>query len=201
VPSLGWRIRAGALVALGALGVHDLRYLLEYRGHAAGELSLQGHGYLRFATPLIAGMAVLAAAAFAARLMRAYAEGDGAEGRALPSTRRIWALAGSLLIAVYACQEWTEGALAAGHPGGLTAPFSHGGWLALPLAVAIGLLIALALRGAAAAIAVAARGRARAPLGHGAALLSSVTHSVWAGPRESALARRLSPRAPPASAG
>lgn len=187
------------LVAAGALGVHDLRYLLAYRGGAGHELSLQGHGYLRLATPLIAGLVVLAAAAFAARVMRAYAAGDGGEPRPLPSTRRMWLLASALLIAVYSTQEWLEGELAAGHPGGLAAPYSHGGWIALPLALLIGLLIALALRGAAAAIAVAA-GSGGARLGRPvpSALLSSVSRSVWTARVQAPLARRLAPRAPPA---
>jgi len=200
VRSLGWRIRAGALVSLGALGVHDLRYLLAYGGDSSHELSMQGHAYLRFATPLIAGLVVLAAAAFAARLARAYASGDDRDGGPLASTRRVWLLASALLVSVYACQEWLEGALAQGHPGGLSAPFAHGGWLALPLAIVIGLLIALALRGAAAAIAVAARRRARLPLGSPQPLASPVARSVWRPASQGALARRLSPRAPPASA-
>jgi hypothetical protein len=199
VPSLGWRIRAGALIAIGALGVHDLRYLLTYHGHADQELALQGHAYLRFATPLIAGLVVLAAAAFATRLMRAYASGDGDEPRVLPTTSRIWALASGLLLSVYSTQEWMEGLLASGHPGGIAAPFSHGGWLALPLAIVIGLLIALLLRGAAAAIAVAAsKGRARLRPATPAQLPSSVARSVWSVPPRGALARRLAPRAPPA---
>jgi hypothetical protein len=198
VPSLGWRIRAGALIAVGALGVHDLRYVLAYHGHAGEELALQGHAYLRFATPLIAGLVVLAAAALAARVMRAYASGDGNEPRPLPSTSRMWALAAALLIGVYSTQEWVEGLLSSGHPGGIAAPFSHGGWVALPLALTIGLLIALLLRGAAAAIAVAAsKGRARLRQAAPAQLPSSVARSVWSAPKLSVLARRLAPRAPP----
>jgi hypothetical protein len=183
-------------MALGALGVHDLRYLLAYHGRAGEELSLQGHAYLRLVTPLVAGFLVLAMVAFAARLARAFADGR-AEGRALPGTRRVWMIASSLLVAVYCSQEWTEGVLAHGHPGGLGAPFGNGGWLALPLAVVIGLLIALALRGAAAAIAVAARRRAALPLGERSELLSPVARSVWSAPHDAPLARRLSPRAPP----
>lgn len=198
MPSLGWRIRAGALIAVGALGVHDLRYLLAYHGHASQELAVQGHAYLRLATPAIAGLLVLAAAAFAARVMRAYASGDG-ERRLLPSTPRLWALASALLIGVYSTQEWMEGLLSEGHAGGIGAPFSHGGWLALPLALLIGFLIALALRGAATAIAAAAaRGRARLRPLAPAQLPSPVAHSVWLAPSLGALARRLAPRAPPA---
>lgn len=186
------------LIAVGALGVHDLRYLLAYGGNAGHELSLQGHGYLRLATPLIAGLVVLAAAAFAARLMRAYAVGEDGERRKLPSTRRLWPMATALLVSVYATQEWLEGTLSEGHPGGIAAPFSHGGWIAVPLAIAIGLLVALALRGAAAAIAVAAaRGRNRLRYSGAAPLPSRVARSVWSAPPRGVLARRLAPRAPP----
>lgn len=191
-------MRAAALIAVGALGVHDLRYLLAYHGHAARELALQGHGYLRVVTPLVAGLVVLAGAAFAGRLMRAYAAGASGEPRGLPSTRRVWLAASALLISIYSVQEWLEGELASGHPGGFDAPYSHGGWLAVPLALAIGLLIALALRGAAVAIAVAAsRGqalRALAPV----QLPSRVSRSVRRARAQAPLARRLAPRAPPA---
>jgi hypothetical protein len=192
-------MRAGALIAVGALGVHDLRYLLAYHGHAGQELALQGHAYLRLATPVLAGLLVLAAAAFATRLMQAYADGEDGGTVRLPSTRRMWLCASALLVAVYSSQEWLEGLLAEGHPGGIGAPFSHGGWLAVPLALAIGLLIALALRGAATAIAVAAaRGRARVAPPAPAELPSRVASSVWTPARSARLARALAPRAPPA---
>jgi hypothetical protein len=188
------------LIAVGALGVHDLRYLLAYHGHAGHELAVQGHGYLHLATPLIAGALVLAAAAFTTRVLRAYERGDGDGPRPLPGTCRLWAFASVLLMSVYSSQEWLEGLLAQGHPGGLAAPFGHGGLLALPLAAVIGLLIALALRGAAAAIAVAAaRGRARLRSAEHSLSLP-VGRSVWSAPPQGALARRLAPRAPPAFA-
>src|SRR5436190_1603537 len=76
----------------------------------------------------------------------------------------------------------------------------HGGWLAIPLALLIGLVIALALRGAAAAIAVAAaHGRARLARPAASKLLPRVGRSVWSAPSPAPLARRLAPRAPPAS--
>ncbi len=187
------------LIALGALGVHDLRYLLAYGGNAGHELSLQGHGYLRFATPLIAGLVVLGASAFAARVMRAYITGDAGGTRALPSTRRLWLGASVLLVSVYATQEWLEGLLAEGHPGGLGAPFGHGGLVAIPLAFAIGLVVALALRGAASAIAVAAaRGRARLRPAAAGSLPLRISRSLFVPPRLAPLARHIAPRAPPA---
>jgi hypothetical protein len=198
VPSTGWRIRAGTLIAVGALGVHDLRYLIAYGGHAGHELSLQGHGYLRLATPLIAGLLVLLAAAFASRLLRAYSHGEG-EAAAPPSTRRLWLSASAILISVYTCQEWIEGQFAAGHPGGIGAAFAHGGWVAVPLALAIGLVIALVLRGAAAAVAIVVHRRARIRVAPARPLLATVIRSVWLPVSDGPLSRRLAPRAPPAS--
>jgi hypothetical protein len=199
VPSLGWRIRAGVLIAVGALGVHDLRYLIAYGGHAGQELSLQGHGYLRLATPLIAGLLVLAAAAFASRLAGAYARGHG-EAATPPPLSRMWAYAAAILISVYFCQEWVEGQLAQGHPAGVAAVFAHGGWVAVPLALFIGLLIALLLRGAAAAVAIAARRRTAIALRSLHPRLSPVARSVWVPVSHGALSRRLAPRAPPSTA-
>src|SRR3954466_9064812 len=102
--SLPVRIRAAALISVGALAVHDLRYLIAYRGGAAKELSLTGHGYLGDVTPLAMGALALAIAAFAWRLLN----GRGAEPQ-LPSTRHMWAFLTGVLVAIYGCQEWIEG--------------------------------------------------------------------------------------------
>ena len=72
--SLPRRIRAAALISVGALGVHDLRYLIAYHGSAAHELSATGHGYLKGVTPLLVGVLVLALANFAVRLLLGRAE-------------------------------------------------------------------------------------------------------------------------------
>ena len=61
-------------------------------------------------------------------------------------TARIWALCALLLLGLYCAQELTEGALAAGHAGGLAGVAGSGGWLALPLAIAVGGILALMLR-------------------------------------------------------
>jgi hypothetical protein len=188
------------LIALGALGVHDLRYLIAYHGHAGRELAMQGHGYLALATPVIAGLVVLAAAAFASRLAGAYTRGEGEPGAA-PPLRRLWAFASALLVLVFSCQEWIEGQLATGHPAGVAAVFGHGGWIAIPLAIAIGLLIALLLRGAQAAIAIAASRDCPLPAVRSPRLpLRSVATAVWAPVTQGALGSRLSPRAPPTRA-
>lgn len=187
------------LIALGALGVHDLRYLIAYRGHAGRELALQGHGYLALATPVIAGLVVLAAAAFASRLAGAYARGPHGLGAA-PSLSRLWAFAGALLILVFSCQEWIEGQLATGHPAGAAAVFGHGGWIAIPLAIAIGLLIALLLRGAEAAVEAAASRDCPLPSLQSLRLVRTLAESVWAPVTRAALGTALAPRAPPSRA-
>jgi hypothetical protein len=133
--------RTAALVALGALAVHQLRYLAAYGGNADQELSRQGHGYLTQALPVLVALAVAALAACVLRAALAGAEGDepSARRRALP-----YALA---IVIVFASQETIEGALFAGHAAGLAAIFAGGAWLALPLALLCGWACALLDRG------------------------------------------------------
>ena len=58
--------RAASLLSLGALAVHELRYLLAY-GHGATEaLAQQGHGYM---SDLAGALVVLALAALLATLL------------------------------------------------------------------------------------------------------------------------------------
>jgi hypothetical protein len=188
--SLPVRIRAAALISVGALAVHDLRYLLAYRGGAGEELSVTGHGYLGDVTPLAMGALALAIAAFAWRLLNPQVEAR------LPSTRRLWAFLSGVLITIYACQEWIEGQLSSGHPAGLAGIFGDGGWLALPLALVVALVIALLLRGAESAIAYAAAPRAPSWL-RPRPLLTLSAPSVWRPRVGDALARCLAPRGPP----
>jgi hypothetical protein len=188
--SLPVRIRAAALISVGALAVHDLRFLLAYRGGAAKELSVTGHGYLGDVTPLAMGALALAIAAFAWRLLHPHVE----ETR-LPSTRRMWAFVTGVLLAIYCSQEWIEGQLSPGHASGLAGVFDDGGWLAVPLAIVVALVIALLLRGAEAAIALAARPRPRWLRPRPLLTLSapSVRRPLAGG----TLARSLAPRGPP----
>lgn len=188
--SLPRRIRAAALISVGALGVHDLRYLIAYHGSAAHELSTTGHGYLKGVTPLVVGALVLVLANFAVRLLLGSAEPK------LPSLQRMWAFISAALVAIYICQEWIEGMVAAGHPAGVAGVMGQGGWVAVPLAVGIGLLIALALRGAERAIALAAAPRPR-PWLRPRPAVALVAPSVWRPSLGGTLARRLAPRGPP----
>jgi hypothetical protein len=191
--SLPVRIRAAALITVGALAVHDLRFLLAYRGGAGKELTVTGHGYLGDVKPLAMGVLALVIAAFAWRIVHP----NVGETR-LPSTRRMWVFFTGVLLAIYSSQEWIEGQLSPGHASGLAGIFGSGGWLALPLATAVALVIALLLRGAETAIARAATPRAPSWL-RPRPLLTLSAPSVWRPVKAHALARSLAPRGPPAA--
>jgi hypothetical protein len=134
--------RRASLLALGALALHQLRYALAYGDRTSAALASQGHSYLG---DLGAIVVAFAASLACARLLAAGFGRlrPGRSARALP--RAALALAAALL-AIFAAQELSEGALSAGHPGGLAAVAANGGWLALPLALVIGLAAALADR-------------------------------------------------------
>src|SRR5436190_1931943 len=120
--------RRASLLALGAFALHQLRYSIAYGGDASAELAKQGHSYLGDLAPTLVAVAlsVVLARLLAARLGRV---GEvRSRSRGLP--RQSFALAGAL-VAIFSAQELTEGALAAGHPGGLAAVAAAGGIVAL----------------------------------------------------------------------
>jgi hypothetical protein len=137
------RLRSCALLATGALGLHQLRYAFGYGADAEHAVATQGHAYLGPVTAVVLAAMVLALAMALHRL----ASGAAA---APPGRRllRLWAGAAGALVTIFSVQESIEGLVARGHPGGLAALVGHGGWIAGPLAAAIGLAIALVLRGA-----------------------------------------------------
>ena len=155
------RARTAALVALGALVVHQLRYLGAYGGDASSQLATQGHGYLGQLTPLAIAIAL---AAVAGCLVRAALTGRVGAGRGRAGATAVFTAA---ILATFAAQETVEGFLFAGHLDGLGAIFGGGGWLAVPLALALGLVAALLetglgrLESALAGLAAARRGRRR----------------------------------------
>jgi hypothetical protein len=146
------RLRAALLMPLAALAVHQGRYYLAFGAHTPARLLRDGHAYLGSVAPVAVLCAALAVGVLAGRLARAW-QGLGAgghpvvsTGRQSHSTVRIWALCALLLLGLYCAQELMEGALAAGHAGGLTGVAGSGGWLAVPLAIGVGGLLALMLR-------------------------------------------------------
>lgn len=187
-------LRATAALAVGAFALHQLRYVLGFGDAASQALATHGHGYLALVMPLIALAVAIAAGQFLAQLAQARTSGE-AGGRA-GRFGRVWVAATVVLFATYAGQELLEGAVSAGHPGGIEAVLAGGGWWAFPLAAVIGLLVALVMRGADACLASAAR-RYHAPARRTPArppLLAAVDLPV-ARP----IARNLAGRGPPAA--
>ena len=148
--------RTAALVALGALAVHQLRYLASYGGDSGHRLAEQGHGYLSDALPIVAGFALAALAACVLRGAVSGMRDEGAAAKALP-----YALA---IMAVFASQEVLEGAFSRGHAAGLAAVSAHGGWLAAPLALLCGWVCSKLDRGVRRLERIAARAREERPL-------------------------------------
>ncbi len=141
--------RVASLLSLGALAVHELRYLLAYGDRASEALASQGHAYLSdLGGALVTVMlATLLATLLAGALAPPARRPGQAASSAFPRTTALYAFA---LLAIFCAQELTEGAVAAGHPAGLAAVLAHGGFLAMPLALAAGAvcsLVCLALQG------------------------------------------------------
>ena len=186
-------LRTAALIAGGALSVHELRFLIAPAG--AAEASSAGHGYLPLAGFLVAVALAAALAHLAAVVGRAIRTGRHEPGGS--GFAATWVAVTVAIAAVFLTQEAVEAALTGRAGEGLSAVLGSGGWMAFPLAVAIGALVALALAGARAAVAAAA-GRAECP-----ALPSN--HADWIAfglqpghpPAFAALAGHLSGRAPP----
>jgi hypothetical protein len=187
--------RAAALLSLGALALHQLRYLLAYGDDASGALAQQGHTYLSgIAAPLIgAALSMIAAVSLGRVLLRL--PGRSRDEASLERGALLYAAA---LLAIFWAQELSEGLLASAHPAGLAALFAGGGWIAVPLALLLGALCSLFALGidraerALAAPASPRLTRLEAPL------LSEASHAAPRAPLASlALAFGLARRPPP----
>jgi hypothetical protein len=135
-------LRSLSVLALGALAVHQLRYLAGYGSGAGTALHEQGHGYLASLAPVLLalGLAAVLATLVAGRL------GAGPRG---PRRRPIIGTCAyaAILIATFCSQELLEGLFAHGHPAGLEGLLGHGGWVVLPLALCFGWLALQSVRG------------------------------------------------------
>lgn len=182
----------GALLAAGAFGVHQLRYLVAHCGDAGAALHATGHGYLSFAEPLLA---LLVALGVGQLLLRAL--GGAAARRPLRRSTLALAFAAALLV-LYTGQELLEGQLAAGHASGLAGVLGGGGWVALALALAVGGVLSLAVHvagRAAAALRIVVATSPRPPRPTVLVLAPAAPR-----PRRAPLARHLAGRAPPLAA-
>jgi hypothetical protein len=199
----GLRLRAAALLPLGALAVHQGRYALAFGHRSSAELAAQGHAYLTWVTPLSVILAAVAGAEVLGRLVTAACarapRGLGEGARARRRLRATWLAAALVLLALYVVQESLEGVLATGHPGGLAGVLGQGGWLAVPLAVAVGGALAFLLRAPAVVDAWVARRRAWVARRRGelrAPAPRTPPRPAW---RLEPLASKLAGRAPPAA--
>ena len=147
-----WGLRAVALLAVGALSLHELSYwLIDGFAGVAGH----SHSYMPLAAGLVTVVLLLACASFARTLLYAM-RGIEDEGRP-PPFRVLWPLLTVALLTVFSLQEWVESWVTPGHPTGVGHVAGHVGIGGLGIGLAIAALIALLLRGARAAVAAIAR--------------------------------------------
>ena len=194
---IGRRLLLAALVAVAALVLHELRYVIGYGGLAGEALASQGHGYLPAASFGVMALLALGVGQVLLAVRRALRSSIASPA---PPFGVLWLASICALLTVYCGQELLEGVLSPGHPNGLAALAADGGWSALPLAVGLGLLVALALRGVAAVEALVAK-RARGPRGRlrGAPRARRPRPDAER-PLISVLALKLASRAPPGPA-
>lgn len=191
------RSHCAALLAVVALGVHELRYLLAPITDS-GALAAR-HGYLAILAPVLA----LALAGALGQRLSGLAGAHPGQRRAPEhpaSWTRVWLAAAAALLILYVAQETLEALLSGAQGGALSVPLRHGGWIAAPLAAGMGALIALVLRvpeSPLAAVAGAARPRAAA----GTPIGCPPFREILTSPRAGVLARHLAGRAPPGALG
>ena len=143
-------VRSAAELALlppAAFAVHQLRYLLAYGGGTTLELERTGHNYLHSAVPWIVMLLALVAGQFLRALGRAAARQTSLPRYTLSLTG-MWLVCTTVLVAVFATQEFLEGMFITGHPAGLVGIFGYGGWWAVPAAACVGLVLAAWFHGA-----------------------------------------------------
>jgi hypothetical protein len=136
-----------ALVPAAALAVHQLRYWLAFGSDASSELARQGHSYLHSVVPWIVLLIAISVGVFLRAVGRALG-GRCSLPRYTLSFTALWLLCAACLVGIYVCQEFLEGLLATGHPGGLAGIFGYGGWWSVPAALAVGLVLAAIFHGA-----------------------------------------------------
>jgi len=183
-------LRSAAVLALAALCLHQLVYLLSFGEHTGPVLRGRGHDYLGVLGPVLAAVAVFGIAATVVSTAR----------RARGPTRaaeRSWLAWAAVLLTVFAVQEAAESLMRTGNLEGLASLTRTSGTAALLAAVAVGRLVALALSGLRAldaTLAGVATRRARRP----GAVRAPAAHSPLHFPRLT-LAFGFSRRPPPAT--
>ena len=135
---------------VGALAVHELRYVLAGRHPDA-----HAHTYMGRLIPFACALLVLAGIEFLARLARR----RRLDTRSLSAGGVRWLALSCLLIGIFVVQESAEGLFEHGRLDFADSLVIHGGWLAAPLSFAVAGVIALLLQGAKALLAHGSRAR------------------------------------------
>jgi len=196
VSKLPSRSHCAALLAVAALAVHELRYLLAPIDD--GGAPAARHGYLAILAPVLA-LALAGALGQRLSVLAGARPGPRPSPEPPTSATRLWLACAAALLVLYVSQETLEALLSGARGGALSVAVGHGGWVAAPLAGAMGALIALVLRAPQAPLAMggAARPRAAAGTPIGCPPLIEILTS----PRAGVLARHLAGRAPPPALG
>ena len=150
-------MRAAALLAVGALVLHQLSYRFAGSGTSLGGHS---HSYLPFAAALAAVLMALACVGFIRTLVRAL---RGVHEQAPPRMRATVPVFTLGLVGVFGLQETIESWVTPGHPAGVAHVAEHIGWLGLVIALLLSTLISVLLRGTHAAVVALAQGRQKVP--------------------------------------
>jgi hypothetical protein len=133
-------LRSAAVLALAALCVHQLAYLLSFGAHTGPVLEGRGHEYLSILGPVLAAVAVFGIAATVVSAARRAREPKRAGDRS-------WLAWAALLLAVFTVQEAAESLVRTGSLAGLVSLAQTSGTAAVLAAVAVGRLVGLALSG------------------------------------------------------
>jgi hypothetical protein len=187
-----WGLRAVALLAVGALALHELSYWLI---DGVAGVGAHTHSYMPLAAGLVTVLLLLTCASFARTLLYAM-RGIEDEGKP-PPFRTLWPLLTAALMTVFSLQEWVEGWVTPGHPTGVAHVAGHVGFGGFAIALAIGALIALLLRSARSAVAAIVR-RRRAPRTRRAPSRTPALRPFFVS-RLDVLAGNMAGRAPPLS--
>jgi hypothetical protein len=169
-------LRAAALLALAAFGVHEARYLIVPDAHADA-----GHAYLG-AVPVLLALGLALALGHSL---------SGLGRRRAPDRALSWLACSGALVAIHGSQELAEHVLAGG------GPIDAGLLLVVPLSLVFGVAVSLVLHRAERLLgAAAAPGELPRPRVAGVAALMTLASRSAAAP--AGIAHNLAGRAPPA---
>ncbi len=125
------RSHCAALLAVAALAVHELRYLLAPIDD--GGAPTARHGYLAILAPVLA-LALAGALGQRLSVLAGARPGPRPSPEPPTSATRLWLACAAALLVLYVSQETLEALLSGARGGALSVAVGHGGWVAAPLA-------------------------------------------------------------------